>query len=575
MANSVLMDNRQYMLNLYELESSEILKSLDKFPKIHVSERIDLFFDQKLANVSLSPVFPINKIDYLFKLYNIRISKEDLLKRVLTLLNGEENNNNNNASIQNGIKIEQIKNKMIIIDEFFIKNCVILSAAKEGAYMIANRISNGLYRESIKYKYQKIDEKISVIAYLKEKENIFFESDYAQNKKEAQLDVNKKIISEYLPKKKSEEIINNINECIKNEKKIKEEKKAKYENLLKKVGSRKLLNNKRKITTEEFSRRLPYFNMLDKKNKKNDEDNVLIEEDCCTNSENSENCPINEILLGDYSIVDNHLNDFRYTPLKIFQMIRDSEKIRGVDFKMEYSQINNKKYSINSEATVFSQKLGIKVQGFGKSKEEAENKCALNLLTVLFKDKFKTYFELHDYFEHKNRKYLDIILNDENDETNNKDCVILKELNNSNKKRKVDDNNNYRYISNNKENIEINKSKPIYFNKNNITFGNNENNSNVYTDSHESSDNIRMGFANLFNCNSCNNTNYNSNINNSSIYSSNSSSVTPKIIEELNKKLGENSSSSKESKKSIKKENSSSSKDSEKSIKQEKSLDEN
>jgi hypothetical protein len=540
-----------------------------------VSERIDLFFDQKMANVSLSPIFPVNKIDYLFKLYKIKISKEDLLKRVLILLNGEENNNNN-ASIQNGIKIEQKNNQMFIIDEYFIKNCVILSAAKEGAYMIANRIANGLYRESIKYKYQKKDEKISVIAYLKEKDNIFFESDNAQNKKEAQLDVNKKIISEYLPKKKSEEIINNINECIKNEKKIREEKKAKYEELLKKVGSRKLLNNKRKITTEEFSRRLPYFNMLDKKNKKNDENNVLIEEECCTNSENSENCPLNEILLGDHSIVDNHLNDFRYTPLKIFQMIRDSEKMRCVDFKMEYSQINNKKYSINSEATVFSQKLGIKVQGFGKSKEEAENKCALNLLTVLFKDKFKTYFELHDYFEHKNRKYLDIILNDENDEDNNKDCLRLKELNNKNKKKKIDDN-NYCYISNNKENIEINKSKPINFNLNNITFGNNENNSNVYTDSRENSDNIMMGFANLFNCNSCNNINYNSNsnINNSSIYSSSSSCVSHKIIEELNKKLGENSSSSKESKKSIKKENTLSSKDSENSIKKEKSIDEN
>ena len=41
---------------------------------------------------------------------------------------------------------------------------------------------------------------------------------------------------------------------------------------------------------------------------------------------NTENIPIDEILLGDLGIVDNHLKDFKYTPLKIFEMIRDSEK---------------------------------------------------------------------------------------------------------------------------------------------------------------------------------------------------------------------------------------------------------
>lgn len=556
--NCVLIENGQSKPNVSVPNSSEILNSLNKSVKIHLNERLNLFFDQKMLNISLSPIIPINKIDYLFQLYKITISKKDLIKRILTLLNGAKNDNKKTC-VQNGIKVQQPENQEIIFDEYFIRNCLILSKAKEGAYIIANRISNSIYKESIKYKYQKKDKKISVIAYLKSKDNIYIESDYVSNKKEAQLDVNKKIIEKYLPKTKSEEIINNINECIVNEQKIKEERKARYEKLLQEVGSRKLLNNKRKLTAQEFSRRLPYFNLLEKKHDINYETNDLIEEECYTNSENSENCPINELSLGDVSIVDNHLNDFRYTPLKIFEMIRDSEKIRGVDFKMEYSQINNKKLSINSESTIFSQKLGIRVQGFGKSKDEAENKCALNLLNILFKNKFKTYFELHNYFEHKNRKYLDIILNDENDEDNNKDCLRPSESISKNKKIKKEKINDCNCNDNNKENVEINNTKPISFNKNNITFEENENSSHANTDSVENLGNIRIGFANLFKCNLCNNVGYNSSGNSSCVNSSSSSNANGKLIEELNKKLEDNSSSSKNSKISIKQENSSSS----------------
>ena len=90
-------------------------------------------------------------------------------------------------------------------------------------------------------------------------------------------------------------------------------------------------------------------------------------------------------------------------------MIRDSEKYRGVDLKIEYGRLNDKNYSVKFNVIIISQKLGIEVEGFGNSKEEAANKCSLNLLTVLFKNIFKTYHELHDYFEHKNKRYLDII----------------------------------------------------------------------------------------------------------------------------------------------------------------------
>ena len=335
-------------------------------------------------------------------------------------------------------------------------------------------------------------------------------------------------------------------------------------------GDRNLLKNKRKITQEEFSQRLPYFNMLDKDKKKiknNENSNNLMEEDEEIYFMNTENIPIDELLLGDLGIVDNHLKDFKYTPLKIFEMIRDSEKKRGVDLKMEYTQVNDKNYCINSEATIFSQKLGIKVEGFGNSKEESENKCALNMLAIIFKNKFKTYFDLHNYFVHKNKRYLDIILNEENsaqkDENNNlnnnkKDKNELNiNLNNSNSdKKKIGENseesnsNNNSYSIFNSENIEMIESMPIFFNGSNLSFENviDNSNSNVNIDTHESSEifnseftninsnnnsNIRNNFGKLFNCNS-----YNNIINN-------------KLIEELNENT--NSSSSIESKKDIKK----------------------
>ena len=79
-------------------------------------------------------------------------------------------------------------------------------------------------------------------------------------------------------------------------------------------------------------------------------------------------------------------------------MIRDSEKMRGVDFVLENSQINDKNFSHNNEVTIFSQKMGIKVEGYRKSNEAAENKCALKLLKILFEKKLRTNCELHEYF---------------------------------------------------------------------------------------------------------------------------------------------------------------------------------
>ena len=569
-------DSPQIDLNLEDKNSSEILNVYIKSPIIYLGEDINLFFDQNLSNISLSPILPLSKIDILFQIYKLNISKKDLMSKIKKIINGE-NSKGAQTFYQNGKKVQTLHGQLKIVDEHFIKDCVILSkASSEGAFIIADRITKTLFGESIIYNYKvSEDNKKYVIAFLKYKENIYIQSDNASTDTEAKFNVNLKIIKKYLLLQDSMEIIKNINECLENKEKLKNERKAKFEKILQEMGGdRNLLRNKRKISQEEFSRRLPYFNMLEKDKNNENRNNLMSEEDTEEFFVNTEGYPIDEILLGDTNIVDNHLKDFKYTPLRIYEMIRDSEKKRGVDFKYEYSQINDKNYCVNNEVTIFSQKLGIKVQGFGKTKEEAENKCALNLITVIFRDKFKTFFELHNYFEHKNGKYLDIILLDENiDGNKNKNLKEINDFNDNNNKakkleetnvEKADKKNNNNIINDKRVNKELSLCKPIFINNNNNSNNDNiseNNNNNGINDTHDTLENsnynfnnlnnngnynIVIGFGNLFQCN----TNTLNNINSNNI-------ITCKLVEATNKNKNQkssddNSSSSNESQKNIK-----------------------
>ena len=541
-------------------DSLEISKFLARSPKINLGNDLNLYFDQELTCISLSPIFPIAKVEILFQLYKLCISREEIVNKIKKLLNGDSSKTVQ-TYLQNGKKIQKTNTQTKIIDDHFIRDCIILSkASDEGAFIIADRISKTLFGESIIYKYKSLDEnKKYVIAYLKFKDNIFVQSDFEGSSREAKLNVNKKIIIKYLPKETSTEIIENIKNYLENKEKIKNEKRARFEKLLQEIGGdRNMLKNKRKLSQEEFSLRLPYFNMLEKdKNNKNNNSNNLIEEDEEESEEyfmNTESFPINEILLGDSNIVEHHLKDFKYTPLRLYEMIRDSEKRRGVDFRMDYSQVNDKNYCINNESTIFSQKLGIKVQGFGRTKEEAENKCALKLLSVIFKNKFKTYFELHNYFENKNGKYLDIILVCENSDKNkNKSNVEKNELFTINniKRKKVEeikvnavDNNSddESNINNFNENIQMNGCMQIPFKNKNSSFENNTEKStnNCFAETCDTFDNFnsnpnnnynfRIGFGNLFQCNSYNNEN---GANTNHKFSLNNSIRDDKLIEEL------------------------------------------
>ena len=570
---TLIEDSPQIDLNLEDKNSSEILNLYIKSPIIYLGEDINLFFDQNLSSISLSPILPISKIDILFQIYKLNISKKDLMSKIKKILNGEDSKGAQ-TFYQNGKKVQTLHGQLKIVDEHFIKDCVILSkASSEGAFIIADRITKTLFGESIIYNYKvSEDNKKYVIAFLKYKENIYIQSDNANTDNEAKFNVNLKIIKKYLLLQDSMEIIKNINECLENKEKLKNERKAKFEKILQEMGGdRNLLRNKRKISQEEFSRRLPYFNMLEKDKNNENRNNLMSEDDTEDFFVNTEGFPIDEILLGDTNIVDNHLKDFKYTPLRIYEMIRDSEKKRGVDFKYEYSQINDKNYCVNNEVTIFSQKLGIKVQGFGKTKEEAENKCALNLITVIFRDKFKTFFELHNYFEHKNGKYLDIILLDENvDGNKNKNSKENNGLNcNNNRGKKLKEanvgkteNKNIRNIINEKGlQKQLSLCKPIFINNNNNPNTDNisENNNNIgINDTHDTLENsnnnynfnnlnnngnynIVIGFGNLFQCNTNNFNNINSN-----------NIITCKLVDASNKNKNlkssdDNSSSSNES----------------------------
>ena len=515
--------------------SSGNLNNLNKIIKINLYDNIELFFDEKIKYISLCPIIPINKIELMLKLYNLKISKEEIMNRIKYII-GMEHIKNMKTTLQNNIKIQVIKDETKIIDEQFIKDCLYISEdSTNGSLIIAERISKTLYNSPLNYNY-KLDKETNLkycIAYLHLKDNIYVQSDLFKTDMEAKLDVNKKIIKKYFIEKISLEMIKNIDERLKKLEKSKNSKKNRYEQYLKQFGGdRKLLKKKRNIPQEEFSRRLPYFNMLDKDKKHKNNNSSLFDDDENEDLEdiqifrNTEHLPINQISLGDLGIVENHLNDFKYSPLKIFEMIRDTEKPRGVDFTQNYTQVNDKKYCVKNEYTIISKKLGIKVQAFGKTKEEAENKCALSVLSIIFKNIFKTYCELHEYFENKKGKYLDIILINENSQSqeNSKKKKKLDEKNekknsiNSCVSNSFDVNNNI----NNNENISINSGSEI--NEINDSFNNNGFNSNIGND-----------FFN--NLNNNNHSNTISMINKS--YSSNNSLSNNKLIEELSKNENE------------------------------------
>ena len=466
-------NNNQDSSSSEEKTISETSFKFDDLQKIIINKNLILFLAKDCSYASLTPIIPTNRIDFLFKLYQLPFSKEEMISKIKNYIDKQEAKIDKIYTI-NDIRVHKSHGNITIIDEQFNNNCINLSKQSNNALqIIADKIALNLFNtKNIKYKYEKASEQdkmIYAMAYLKLDE--YIKSDLFETEKSSRNDVNRKIIIKYLPKKISKEILNNIEHLMNMEDKKKLMKKERYEKYLSEAGfDHKLLNKKRNLTVEELSKRLPYYNMLKNNKKKtrnekyknnnfinkrpNKNNKIILDEEDEDFFVNTEGTPLNEILLGDPIIVNNHLRDFKYTPLKLFEMIRDSEKYRGIDFKIDYSRINDKNYSVNFQAVIISQKLGIKVEGFGNAKEEAGNKCALNLLAVLFKNIFKTYYQVHDYFENKNGRYLDIILKTDDDDNNNDKeelNVNNNPINNNIRERK--------FINNQNNNKKFNKNK--------------------------------------------------------------------------------------------------------------------
>ena len=465
-------NNNQDSSSSEEKTISETSFKFDDLQKIIINKNLILFLAKDCSYASLTPIIPTNRIDFLFKLYQLPFSKEEMISKIKNYIDKQEAKIDKIYTI-NDIRVHKSHGNITIIDEQFNNNCINLSKQSNNALqIISDKIALNLFNtKNIKYRYEKDSEQdkmIYAMAYLKLDECI--KSDLFETEKSSRNDVNRKIIIKYLPKKISKEILNNIEHLMNMEDKKKLMKKERYEMYLSEAGfDHKLLNKKRNLTVEELSKRLPYYNMLKNNKKKtrnvkyknnnfinkrpNKNNKIILDEEDEDFFVNTEGTPLNEILLGDPIIVNNHLRDFKYTPLKLFEMIRDSEKYRGIDFKIDYSRINDKNYSVNFQAVIISQKLGIKVEGFGNAKEEAGNKCALNLLAVLFKNIFKTYYQVHDYFENKNGRYLDIILKTDDDNNNDKEELNVNNnpINNNIKERK--------FINNQNNNKKFNKNK--------------------------------------------------------------------------------------------------------------------
>ena len=59
-------------------------------PKFNLGENIHLFFDENLKYISLAPILPLSKIDLLFQLYDINLTRIDLINKIKQFI-GEEN----------------------------------------------------------------------------------------------------------------------------------------------------------------------------------------------------------------------------------------------------------------------------------------------------------------------------------------------------------------------------------------------------------------------------------------------------------------------------------------------------
>ena len=72
--------------DIEEKEQINLLNIYRKNIKLNIGKNLNLYFDENMTNASLSPIIPIHKIDFLFQLYNLNISKETLSNKITKII---------------------------------------------------------------------------------------------------------------------------------------------------------------------------------------------------------------------------------------------------------------------------------------------------------------------------------------------------------------------------------------------------------------------------------------------------------------------------------------------------------
>ena len=155
--------------------------NIDKLPRLIFNKNLSIFFNKDFSYISLLPIIPIDKIDSLFKLYNIQYSKEEIISKIKEYKLIQESRIDKICEINN-IKIQNSRGNITIIDNNFNNSCIELSKTSNDALqIIADKISLGLFNNKLLYQYEKSSEyenMIYAIAKFKSDENIIIKSDY-------------------------------------------------------------------------------------------------------------------------------------------------------------------------------------------------------------------------------------------------------------------------------------------------------------------------------------------------------------------------------------------------------------
>ena len=173
----------------------------------------------------MTPIIPTNNIDTLLSSFNLKkfnITKEKIENEIKLILT--QNNNQLIKNLQekkyklNGIDIKKIGDDIKIIDDNFIKDCLIVSKMNnyDCVFNISNKISTTLFGKYINFEYLNNNESQfnKIMVKLKIGNKVLATSDCSVNAKEAKLNAAIKFIKIFLQDQNSNEIINNIFENI-------------------------------------------------------------------------------------------------------------------------------------------------------------------------------------------------------------------------------------------------------------------------------------------------------------------------------------------------------------------------